>query len=77
MNRALNTYTPGQPLETALHAVGRPVSFFAPGGAIIAGTVLSLNTDGCTILAANGGTWRDAQLGTLMNPQPNTFVYAP
>ena len=73
-----NRYTPGQPLDTELYAIGRPVTFFAPGHVIEAGTIHRTNTDGSfDVRVTSGGTYKGARLGTLMNPQPNTFVYAP
>lgn len=84
MTRPRNFYIPGQPLPTTLHAVGRPVTLFVPGmGAMEAGVVSKVNisdTDevtGYDIRVISGATYRDVRLGTLMNPQPNTFVYAP
>ena len=81
MNNPRNPYTPGQPLPDALHAIGRPVTFFH-ANYIEAGTVTktTINPDGATrydIRVISGGTFRNVTIGTLMNPQPNTFVYAP
>ena len=82
MNNPRNPYTPGQPLPDALHAIGRPVTFFH-ANYIEAGTVtkatLSPQTGATTydIRVISGGTFRNTTIGTLMNPQPNTFVYAP
>lgn len=76
-----NTYTPGFPIEAPLHAIGRPVTFFH-SGQIEAGAVTKVtpHRDG-TILydvrVISGGTYKDARLGDLNNPQPNTFTYAP
>jgi hypothetical protein len=48
---------------------------------IEAGTVTkATTTDGATtydIRVISGGTFRNTTITTLMNPQPNTFVYAP
>jgi hypothetical protein len=48
---------------------------------IEAGTVTkaTLNNGATTydIRVISGGTFRNCTIGTLMNPQPNTFVYAP
>jgi len=80
VNNPRNPYTPGQPLPTELHAVGRPVTFFH-ANYIEAGTVTKTTTiDGATrydIRVISGGTFRNTTITTLMNPQPNTFVYAP
>ena len=80
MNNPRNPYTPGQPLPDALHAIGRPVTFFH-ANYIEAGTVTKATTiDGTThydIRVISGGTFRNTTISTLMNPQPNTFVYAP
>ena len=81
MNNPRNPYTPGQPLPDALHAIGRPVTFFH-ANYIEAGTVTktTTTTDGTTtydIRVISGGTFRNTTIGTLMNPQPNTFTYAP
>lgn len=78
-----NTYTPGLPLPTPLHAVGRPVTLFIPGAELMeAGHVARVNIsdDGDLthdIRVSSGAVYRDTRLGTLMNPQPNTFVFAP
>jgi len=75
-----NAYIPGQPLPTPLHAIGRPVTLFIPGAELMeAGHVSRVNTTEGTydIRVSSGAVYRDVQLGTLMNPQPNTFVYAP
>ena len=80
MNNPRNPYTPGQPLPDALHAIGRPVTFFH-ANYIEAGTVTKATTiNGAThydIRVISGGTFRNTTITTLMNPQPNTFVYAP
>jgi len=80
MNNPRNTYTPGEPLPTELYAVGRPVTFFH-ANYLEAGTVTKTTTSNGTtrfdVRVISGGTFRDVRLGTLMNPQPNTFVYAP
>jgi len=80
VNNPRNPYTPGQPLPDPLHAIGRPVTFFH-ANYIEAGTVTkTTTTDGGTlydIRVISGGTFRNTTIGTLMNPQPNTFVYAP
>ena len=80
MNNPRNTYTPGQPLPTELYAVGRPVTFFH-ANLVEAGTVTKTTTSNGTTLfdvrVISGGTFRGVTIGTLMNPQPNTFVYAP
>jgi hypothetical protein len=75
-----NAYIPGQPLPTELHPVGRPVTLFIPGADLMeAGHVARVNTSEGTydIRVSSGATYRNVRLGTLMNPQPNTFVYAP
>jgi hypothetical protein len=78
-----NTYTPGEPLAPVLHAIGRPVTMFLPGAhQIEAGVVAKVNqlTDVMVtydIRVISGGTYKDARLGNLNNPQPNTFTYAP
>jgi hypothetical protein len=80
VNNPRNQYTPGQPLPDPLHAIGRPVTFFH-ANYIEAGTVTkaTLNNGATTydIRVISGGTFRNCTIGTLMNPQPNTFVYAP
>ena len=80
MNNLRNPYTPGQPLPTELYAVGRPVTFFH-ANFIEAGTVTKATLiDGATlydIRVISGGTFRNTTISTLMNPQPNTFVFAP
>jgi len=83
MNRPRNTYTPGQPVPTSLHAIGRPVTLFCSGGQIRGGVVARVTaspTDGTLLYdihTTGGGLFTSQRLGTLMNPQPNTFVYAP
>ena len=83
MNRPRNTYTPGQPLPVELHAIGRPVTLFLTANEIKAGTVVLVvagPSDGTLlydIQTVDGGRFIHQRLGTLMNPQPNTFVYAP
>ena len=81
MNRPRNVYSAGEPILSSLHAVGRPVSFFTTAGTIEAGTVISVDArDGelvYDIRVIDGGTYLKKRLGTLMNPQPNTFVFAP
>ena len=73
-----NAYTPGEPLPTPLHAVGRPVTLFIPGAELMeAGHVARVNSNGYDIRVSSGATYRNVQLGTLMDPQPNTFVFAP
>ena len=76
-----NTYTPGEPLPDPLHGIGRPVTFFhasmVEGGTVSA---VSIGQDGelaYDVRVVSGGTFRGVKLGTLMNPQPNTFVFAP
>ena len=76
-----NDYTPGEPLPDPLHGIGRPVTFFH-ASVIEAGTVSKVSTDPDGTLVYDvrvigGGTFRGVRLGTLMNPQPNTFVFAP
>ena len=75
-----NTYTPGCPLPTELYAIGRPVTFFH-ANLVEAGTVTKTTTSNGTTLfdvrVISGGTFRGVTIGTLMNPQPTTFVYAP
>jgi hypothetical protein len=75
-----NTYTPGEPIEWRLQAVGRPVTFFH-AGMIEAGQIsrVSSGPDGLLydVRVISGGTFRDVKLGNLNNPQPNTFTYAP
>jgi len=75
-----NAYTPGKPLHPSLHAIGRQVTLFIPGAELMeAGHVSRVNTSEGTydIRVSSGATYRNVQLGTLMNPQPNTFVFAP
>jgi hypothetical protein len=78
-----NAYIPGQPLHPNLHTVGRPVTLFIPGAELMeAGHVARVNIIDDVdlrydIRVSSGATYRDVKLGTLMNPQPNTFVFAP
>ncbi|QKY78991.1 hypothetical protein Jinkies_43 [Arthrobacter phage Jinkies] len=79
--RPRNNYTPGQPLPTPLHAVGRPVTFYH-ADLIEAGQISQVEhgPDGDLIYSVrviSGGTFRYVRLGDLNNPQPNTFTYAP
>jgi hypothetical protein len=81
MNRPRNTYTPGEPLAFALHAVGRPVTFYH-AGMIEAGQISKVSFDPADgllydVRVISGGTFRGVTLGDLNNPQPNTFTYAP
>ena len=76
MNQPRNTYTPGEPLPAELYAVGRPVTFFH-AGLIEAGTITKANADSYDVRVISGGTFRNVRLSTLMNPQPNTFVFNP
>lgn len=81
IHRPRNTYTPGEPLPTALAAIGRPVTIFAGAGIIRAGVVIRVLTDpqGALVYdlqSAAGGIFTDYRLGDLMNPQPGTFTYS-
>ena len=81
MNRPVNMYYPGEPLPAPLHGIGRPVTLFV-GQTVKAGTVTSVmqNRDGelrYDVQVIDGGAHRNVQLGSLNNPQPNTFVFAP
>jgi len=78
-----NAYIPGRPLHPNLHAVGRPVTLFVPGAELMeAGHVSRVNISddaelSYDIRVSSGAVYREVSLGTLMNPQPNTFVFAP
>jgi len=75
-----NTYQPGTPLDPALHAVGRPVTYYHR--AMIEAGQISAVTRGpegllYDVRVTSGGTFKEVTLGDLNNPQPNTFTYAP
>lgn len=76
MSQPRNAYTPGEPLPAELYAVGRPVTFFHHS-IIEAGIIAKVDADAYDVRVISGGTFRGVHLGTLMNPQPNTFVFAP
>ena len=82
MNRPRNAYEPGNPLPTELHAIGRPVTMFGTGNDVRAGIIVRVATAEDYTLTydihtTGGGLFTNQRLGTLMNPQPNTFVFAP
>ena len=82
MTRTSNTYNQGRPLSPTIHGIGRPVTLFTPSGHVVAGIITRIADSDRAALrydvqVIDGGKYRDLQLGTLNNPQPNTFVFAP
>jgi len=79
MNRPRNMYAAGEPLPTEYYAIGRPVTMFGAAGEIRAGVIVRVSDNGTAydVHANGGGLFTNQRLSTLMNPQPNTFVFAP
>lgn len=81
IRRPRNTYTPGEPLPTALAVIGRPVTIFAGAGIIRAGVITRVleTPDGGLVYdlqSAAGGIFTNYRLGDNMNPQPGTFTHS-
>ena len=81
IRRPRNTYTPGEPLPTALASIGRPVTIFAGAGIIRAGVITRVleTPDGGLVYdlqSVAGGIFTNYRLGDNMNPQPGTFTHS-